>query len=390
MTVLSKSKLQSFLQCPRRLWLEQHRPELIPAEDTSLRRREMDGNFVGEAARKQFGQDFIWPRRIEDSAIAAEEAKRLLAKSPQLSAVEVPMLYKGLYARADALIPDSKSYVLRETKSSSFPLKKDKVTPDAPEEHHLNDLAIQAWVMSESGLPLMRTELNLLNSRWRYPGDGDFSGLFRQMDVTDEIKPRVSGVPAWLKAAQDVVAGDMPEVHTGKHCKEPYECPFLDFCKEREPAGPEHPIELLPDLAGKNLARKLKEAKGYKSILDPAPEELSGKQSELYRRIQEAHRTGHEVLAPGTAEFMAQYPYPRYFFDFEGIDLPVPKWRGVRPYEQIPFQWSCHIERTAGVFEHGEFLDLSGNDPSLGCIERMREVINPDDGGPIFVYYDNL
>jgi predicted RecB family nuclease len=39
------------------------------------------------------------------------------------------------------------------------------------------------------------------------------------------------------------------------------------------------------------------------------------------------------------------------------------------------------------VFKHAEFLDLTGNDPSLGCIERIREVIPPDGNGPIFVYY---
>jgi len=59
----------------------------------------------------------------------------------------------------------------------------------------------------------------------------------------------------------------------------------------------------------------------------------------------------------------------------------------VRPYEQIPFQWSCHIERAQGIFEHIEFLDLSGNDPSIPCIERMIAAIPPDDTGPIFVYY---
>ncbi len=84
---------------------------------------------------------------------------------------------------------------------------------------------------------------------------------------------------------------------------------------------------------------------------------------------------------------MKGYPYPRYFFDFEGIDLPVPRWIGVRPYEQIPFQWSCHIERSPGIFEHAEFLDLTGADPSLPCIEGMRAKIDPDDGGPIFVYF---
>ncbi|MGH6982977.1 MAG: DUF2779 domain-containing protein [Stellaceae bacterium] len=385
--MLSKSDLQSFLQCPRRLWLEKHQSDLVSADDPSLRRRQIDGNIVGDAARKQLGQEFIWPRGVDDRAGAAEQAKQLLQKSPHLPAAEVPMLYGEVYARADALIPNGSAYVLRETKSSTFPLRNDKVTTGEPKDHHLSDLAVQAWVMTQSDLPLARAELNLLNDQWRYPGNGDYGGLFRQLDVTEQIKPRMSEVRELLNRAQEVVSGDMPVVHTGRHCREPYSCPFQEFCGERDPPGPEHPIELLPDLAGKNLARKLRETKGYVSILDPAPEELSGTQAALYRRMQEAHRTGCPVLEPGSAEFMAQFRYPRYFLDFEGIDFPVPKWRGVRPYEHIPFQFSCHVETEPGLFHHGEFLDLSGEDPSLGCIRRMQERIDSNDGGPIFVYH---
>ena len=87
--------------------------------------------------------------------------------------------------------------------------------------------------------------------------------------------------------------------------------------------------------------------------------------------MQIAHRTGQPVLEPGSGAPFAALPYPRYYFDFEGIDLPVPRWAGVRTYEHIPFQWSCHIEHTPGTFEHVEFLDLSGNDPAVPCIERM-------------------
>jgi hypothetical protein len=134
------------------------------------------------------------------------------------------------------------------------------------------------------------------------------------------------------------------------------------------------------------LAKKLRAAKGYTSLLDPKPTESTGKQADLYRRIQTAHRTGEAILEPGSDAHLKTLPYPRYYFDFEGIDLPVPRWKGVRPYEQIPFQWSCHIEHAPGMFEHAEFLDLTGNDPSLGCIERIREVIPPDGNGPIFVY----
>ena len=144
--MVTKSDLQSFLQCPGKLWLEHRRPDLIPTDDPSTFRRATDGNIVGERARKQLGSDIIWPRSVEDKAAAAEVARALLAKSPKKPVAEMPMYHAGLYARADALIPEAAGYVLRETKASTFPLKKDKTTPSAPEEHRLKDLAINIAV----------------------------------------------------------------------------------------------------------------------------------------------------------------------------------------------------------------------------------------------------
>ncbi len=383
--MLTKSDIQSFLQCPRKLWLEKHPPEQAPATDSMSRRRMFDGNAVGAKSRERLGSDLLWQQSRSSHEEAAAEAKTMLANSPARAAAEVPMAYDGLYARADALIPKQGKYVLQETKASSFPLKKDGTPADA-KEHHINDVAIQAWVMEKSGLAMAHVEINYLNNQWRYPGNGDYSGLFRQMEVTAAIEDRKALVPQWFKQAQATVNGPMPETTTGKHCSDPYECPFTSFCEQRDPEGPEHPIELLPDLAGKTLARNLREAKGYQSILDPTPEELTGKQAELYRRIQAAHRSGSAVLAPGSDAVMRGFPYPRYFFDFEGIDLAIPLWAGTRVYDQIPFQWSCHIERSPGVFDHKEFLELSPDDPSLPCINAMRSSIDPADSGPIFVY----
>jgi hypothetical protein len=143
---------------------------------------------------------------------------------------------------------------------------------------------------------------------------------------------------------------------------------------------------LLPDLAGKRLAQRLKEEKGYVSILEPTPEELTGNAAALYRRIQAAHRSGTAQLDIKARAIVGAVLYPRYYFDFEGIDLPVPRWEGVRPYEQIPFQWSCHIEHAPGEFTHAEFLDLSGDDPSVACIAAMNATIDAADHGPIVVY----
>ena len=158
-----------------------------------------------------------------DKAKAAMWARELLRNAPDRPAVEVPMLREQLYARADAMVPIDGGYALRETKASTFPLKNDNVTPGAAHAHHLDDVAIQAWVMEASGLDCARVELNLLNNQWRYPGGDDYRGLFRQLDVTGLLSERRAQVPIWLKAAQEVVAGPMPSALTGKQCSDPYD-----------------------------------------------------------------------------------------------------------------------------------------------------------------------
>lgn len=386
--MLTKSDILSMRQCTRKLWLEKKRPDLVPDANSSQDRRAVDGHMVNEAARRAIGSNFIWPAGETDKTEGMKKALAQLAASPATPVVEMPLVHEGLYVRLDALLPGTDGYILQETKSSTFPLKTDKVTPGRPDDNYLDDVAIQTWVAEGAGIKLERSELNLLNSRWTYLGDDDYSGLFRPMDVTDMLEERKAAVPIWLAQARDIVdAESMPEKVTGSQCKKPHDCSFKGFCVKLDPPGPEHPIELLPDSAGKGLAKKLKAEKGYTSLLEPDVSEFVGAAADLYVRIQRAHREGKSVLEAGADKIMSALSYPRYYFDFEGIDLPVPRWAGVRPYEQIAFQWSCHIERAPGVFEAHSFLDVSGDDPTLACIKRMQEVINPDDGGPILVYY---
>jgi len=292
-----------------------------------------------------------------------------------------------LYIRADALLPTGNGYVLSETKSKTFPLKKDKITPGEPDGHLVDDVAIQLWTLTNAGVSIAKAELNLLNGRWRYPGNGDYGGLFRTLDVTGIAQASSASVPAWAADAAAILENEMPMVTTGKQCSTPHDCPFMDFCRPLDPQGPDHPLELLPDAAGKALARKLRATKGYTSILEPDPSELTGAQASLFRRIQQAHRAGVAIREPGCEQILAAYPYPRYYLDFEAIDLAVPRWAGVRPYEHIPFQWSCHIEREPGIFEHAEFLDLTGDDPSLPFLQSLTRAVDPHGAGPIFVYY---
>jgi hypothetical protein len=111
--MLTKSDLQSYLQCPRKLWLEHNNPAAAGPNDSSARRRQADGNDVGHRARAEL-QDPLWPAAVEDKAEAAIAALAILNEAPGMSAVEFPMVHGGLYARADALIWLEEGYVLSE------------------------------------------------------------------------------------------------------------------------------------------------------------------------------------------------------------------------------------------------------------------------------------
>ena len=69
--------------------------------------------------------------------------------------------------------------------------------------------------------------------------------------------------------------------------------------------------------------------------------------------------------------YLASLPYPRFYLDFETAQFAVPVWPGTRPFEQLPFQWSCHVEPAFGVVEHAEFLDTTGDAPMRAAIEAL-------------------
>ena len=93
---------------------------------------------------------------------------------------------------------------------------------------------------------------------------------------------------------------------------------------------------------------------------------------------------GRPELLPGARAFAKELAHPRFYLDFETVGPPIPLWAGTRPYQSLPFQWSCHIERAQGVMEHAEFLDLSGEPPMRALAEQMITALEND--GPILMY----
>ena len=98
--------------------------------------------------------------------------------------------------------------------------------------------------------------------------------------------------------------------------------------------------------------------------------------SVMHKRVHHATVTGdtyHDV--DGARAEMAGWAFPRTWLDFETIAFAVPRWIGTRPYAQVPFQFSAHVEEADGGIDHREFLSLDGTDPRRTCAETLVAMI---------------
>lgn len=83
--------------------------------------------------------------------------------------------------------------------------------------------------------------------------------------------------------------------------------------------------------------------------------------------------------------FLKNLKHPLHFLDFETFSTAIPLCDGVRPYEQIPFQFSLHVGNEACEKpEHRKYLADGRNDPRPEFMRRLRLAIEP--AGSILVF----
>ena len=87
----------------------------------------------------------------------------------------------------------------------------------------------------------------------------------------------------------------------------------------------------------------------------------------------ESQKTGQEHFdEKAVGDFLADWEFPLYFFDFETIGPAVPLFEGARPFMQIPFQYSLHIlNEPGGDLIHKEFLPNPNGDPRQELAARL-------------------
>ena len=85
---------------------------------------------------------------------------------------------------------------------------------------------------------------------------------------------------------------------------------------------------------------------------------------------------------PPTVDFinlkraLSPITYPLHHLDFETINEPVPHFEGEKPWQQVPFQFSLHVQNYKGAEpQHYEFLGEPGTDYRRALAEALCEYI---------------
>ena len=109
------------------------------------------------------------------------------------------------------------------------------------------------------------------------------------------------------------------------------------------------------------------------------------------QRIQREYTLANrEYLGPDLRQRLEKLAYPLHFIDFETSRVAVPYHAGMRPYEQVAFQWSCHtIREKGGALEHAEWINVVDAFPNFDFAAALMERIGTQGSFLIWSNHEN-
>lgn len=360
MDYVSKSDYLYYLQCPKYFWISKHKTNLIPDPTDSEKKHIDDGMVVGKLAHQYFPGTIDGAVHNKDGSLKVEamlkRTKDLMARGIETIA-EAAFLEDGLFCSVDLLHLIKKGiYAIYEVKSST------KI-----EDEFYDDIAFQHYVLTKAGVKVAEDSLLLLNKTYCRQGDLDYQKLFHKTNILGlpsyalslrRVEPTIEEMRKLNKAKQE------PSLPLDKPCKN---CSLFPYCTKDGPH---------PNVFDVNKLRNpyQKWNSGIRSFEDLIVNNIS-----LNYRQQgqiDCHLGNKDLYldTKGIKAFLSKLTYPLYHLDFETMNEPIPLFDGAHPYDQIPFQYSLHIQMSpCGKLVHKEFLGRS-----LDCRREIAESLCRD------------
>ena len=306
---ISKSKYMAGVQCLKRLYLLVHQPEIAGGKDASDFALMDQGRQVGKLAQQLFPGGVVV--RTGNPQEAIRITQELIANP------DIPAIFEGASNTTGFLF---ESIYLQRRKENHWRLVEVKSTTDL-KDHHLEDVAIQSYVLSRSGLKLASVWLAHINRAYVLTGATvDPRQFFLFRNLTRRAQNLQPALVFQLRSQFRVLAmPKAPDLPTGPHCINPVTCEFFYLCN---PPLPNDHIGYIPRLHASAMEQL--EEMGVESIHDiPDDFELS----EFQRRVCTAMQTGQSWFSADLKGELESLKYPLYFMDFETVNPAIPRFR---------------------------------------------------------------
>jgi predicted RecB family nuclease len=363
---LTKSSYVRGTECDRLLWLSWHQRQ--PYEAPVPGSPAATGIDIGTKAHQLFPGGVLVDHEPWEHEAAVARTQQLMSDPAVPAIFEAAYEHAGVRIRADVVerLSDGR-WRLCEVKSAS-----------RVKARYIDDAAVQAFVMEQSGIKLASVELVHVNTSYVYAGDSiNWQQYFKRSEITDQVAAAKPDIEATVHQQMELLNHSQePAIKPGPHC--PADCNYWDHCTANKPADW---IFNLPRLSQKKFDAL--QSAGIERIANiPDDFNLTAHQD----RMRDVIANRKPYISNQLASDIAVLEGPVAYLDFEAMNPAIPIYSGTRPYQRTPFQWSLHRDDGTGSLSHDDFLGDPSDDPRETFVTSLVAALANDDQEPIVVY----
>ena len=320
-----------------------------------------DGQNVGVIAHQYFDDIFVVENVPEKGKMIA--ATKAAIERGEANIAEATFSKGGCFCQVDILHRnDDGTWDIIEVKHNCN-LK----------DYHWWDIAFQWHTLKLAGIPLGRAYLMHINNKYVREDELDVKQLFTLEDATDFCQDNNEKVVRHIDEARLALsATEEPKVEMGRQCEACWDCQYKSYCTSKLPEKQ----QAIFKAEGLTWLKKLSAAKTGT---------VPNNKEHIFWPDE---KTTCDVDA--IKDFVEQVYFPLYLLDFESVQQTIPQFRGQRPWQQTPFQYSLHIMKSwdEEVVEHREFIGDGITDPREQLIKQLLEDI--PEGYQVMAYNDSF